>query len=99
MGVGMKATGIVKRIDHMGRIVVPREIRNVLHMNEGMAIEMFVNEDEQLILQVYRKEDFEERRIIHCPACGKIMDFDGGKFTCSHCGREFMLMPAIKVAN
>lgn len=38
----MKATGIVRRIDDLGRIVVPKELRRILHLEEGDPLEMFV---------------------------------------------------------
>lgn len=39
----MKATGIVRRIDDLGRIVIPKEIRRNLHIREGDAMELFVD--------------------------------------------------------
>ena len=38
----MKSTGIVRRIDDLGRIVIPKEIRRTLHIKEGDALELFV---------------------------------------------------------
>lgn len=46
----MKQTGIVRRIDNLGRIVVPKEIRKTLHIHDGDMIEMLVN-DERIVLQ------------------------------------------------
>lgn len=40
----MKATGIVRRIDDLGRVVIPREIRHNLHIKEGDPLELFVYE-------------------------------------------------------
>ena len=40
-GKFMKATGVVRRIDDLGRIVIPKEIRKVLHIKEGDPIEIF----------------------------------------------------------
>ena len=37
----MKATGIVRRIDDLGRVVIPKEIRRELHINEGDPLELF----------------------------------------------------------
>lgn len=45
----MKATGISRRIDDLGRVVIPREIRNTLHIRDGDALEMLI-EDGNLIL-------------------------------------------------
>ena len=37
----MKATGIIRRVDELGRIVIPKEIRKTLRMKEGSPIEIF----------------------------------------------------------
>lgn len=39
----MKATGIVRRIDDLGRVVIPREIRKYLHIREGDPLEIFTD--------------------------------------------------------
>ena len=49
----MKATGIVRRIDDLGRIVIPKEIRRVLRIRESDPIEIFTDKDGQVILQKY----------------------------------------------
>lgn len=41
----MRATGIIRRLDELGRIVVPREIRRTMHLKEGDRVELFVHED------------------------------------------------------
>lgn len=41
----MKTTGVVRRIDELGRIVIPKEIRKNLRINEGENIEIYVDED------------------------------------------------------
>ncbi len=41
----MKATGIVRRIDDLGRIVIPKEIRRSLGIREGEPLEIFLHED------------------------------------------------------
>ena len=41
----MKATGIVRRIDDLGRIVIPKEIRRSLHISEGDAMEIYVDHE------------------------------------------------------
>lgn len=48
----MRATGIVRRIDELGRIVIPKEIRKKFGINEGDPLEIFVNKDE-IILRKY----------------------------------------------
>ena len=41
----MKATGVVRRIDDLGRVVIPREIREYFHIEEGEPLEIFTDED------------------------------------------------------
>ena len=40
----MKATGIVRKIDDLGRIVIPKEIRKTMKVKEGMPLEIFTDE-------------------------------------------------------
>lgn len=49
----MKATGIVRRIDDLGRVVVPKEIRRVLRIREGDPLEIFTNNLGEVILKKY----------------------------------------------
>ena len=49
----MKATGIVRRIDDLGRIVVPKEIRRTLRIREGDALEIFTDREGEIILKKY----------------------------------------------
>ncbi|OLR25263.1 AbrB/MazE/SpoVT family DNA-binding domain-containing protein, partial [Bacillus cereus] len=51
----MKSTGIVRKIDQLGRIVIPRETRRTLDIHEKDAIEVFV-EEESIILQKYKSD-------------------------------------------
>ena len=46
----MKATGIIRRIDDLGRVVIPKEIRKNLRIKEGDNLEIFV-EKEEIILK------------------------------------------------
>lgn len=48
----MKATGIVRRIDELGRVVIPKEIRRTLRIREGDPLELFTDRDE-LMLKKY----------------------------------------------
>lgn len=48
----MKATGIVRRIDELGRVVIPKEIRRTLRLREGDPLEVFTDRDE-LMLKKY----------------------------------------------
>ena len=49
----MKATGIVRRIDDLGRVVVPKEIRKTLHIREGDPLEIFTDREGEIILKKY----------------------------------------------
>ena len=49
----MKATGVVRRIDDLGRIVIPKEIRKVLRIKEGDPLEVFTDREGQVILKKY----------------------------------------------
>lgn len=49
----MKATGIVRRIDELGRVVIPKEIRRTLRIREGDPLEIFTENDGGIILKKY----------------------------------------------
>lgn len=49
----MKATGIVRRIDDLGRVVIPKEIRRTLRIREGDPLEIFTDREGQIILRKY----------------------------------------------
>ena len=49
----MKATGIVRRIDDLGRVVVPKEIRRTLRIREGDPLEIYVEQGGEIILKKY----------------------------------------------
>lgn len=73
----MKSTGIIRRVDELGRIVIPIELRNNLKIQEDSALEIFT-EGKSIILKKY------ESKI--CKNCGtKVEEED--KF-CRYCGKE-----------
>ena len=49
----MKATGIVRRIDDLGRVVIPKEIRRTMRIREGDPLEIFTEKDGELIFKKY----------------------------------------------
>ena len=49
----MKATGVVRRIDDLGRVVIPKEIRKTLRIKEGDPLEIFTDREGQVILKKY----------------------------------------------
>ena len=73
----MKSTGIVRKIDELGRIVLPMEIRKTMELNSRDAIEIFVESD-KIILKKY---------LPACLFCGGTNDivFYKGKLICSEC--------------
>ena len=73
----MKATGIVRKIDELGRIVIPIEMRRTLDVGERDPLEIFV-EDNRIILKKYEPT---------CVFCGKAKSAAqfGGKNICAAC--------------
>ena len=51
--IKLKATGIVRRIDDLGRVVVPKEIRRTLRIREGDPLEIFTDREGEIILKKY----------------------------------------------
>ena len=49
----MKATGIVRRIDDLGRVVIPKEIRKTLRIREGDSLEIYTENAGEIILKKY----------------------------------------------
>lgn len=58
----MKSTGIVRKVDNLGRIVVPRELRRVLNIEEGDPLEIFMD-NESIVLRKYEPG---------CNCCGAV---------------------------
>ena len=53
----MKATGLVRRIDELGRVLIPKEVRKILNVSHGDALEVFIDSDNQeIILRKYGAE-------------------------------------------
>lgn len=79
----MKSTGIVRRIDELGRIVLPIEIRKNLSLASKDAVEIFVNED-TIVLKKYEPA---------CIFCGSMDDAKlfKGKIICEKCLRDLKL--------
>ena len=75
----MKATGIVRRIDELGRIVVPKEIRRTLRIREGDPLEIFTDKDGEIVLKKYSPigelsifaQEYVDAsaQILGCPVC------------------------------
>ena len=73
----MKSTGVVRKVDDLGRIVIPKELRTTLDIAERDALEIYV-EGEQIILKKYQPA---------CIFCGDARDIINykGKNICKNC--------------
>lgn len=45
----MKITGLTRRVDSLGRIVIPKELRRMLHIKEGSPLEIYMDADETIV--------------------------------------------------
>ncbi len=78
----MKESGIVRNVDNVGRIVIPKEIRKLMSISEGDPVEI-VKENNQIIIRKYHKG---------CIFCGNdegVLDFKGMN-VCGGCRKELM---------
>ncbi len=73
----MKATGIVRKVDELGRIVLPVETRNVLGIKTKDALEIYMDKD-TIVLRKY------EPACMFCGSAGEATRF-GGKLVCKEC--------------
>ncbi len=73
----MKATGITRKIDELGRIVLPIELRRGLGISEKDALEIYV-EDDKIILKKYKQA------CVFCNNDENLVDFNG-KYVCADC--------------
>ncbi len=73
----MKSTGIVRKIDELGRIVLPKEIRNTFGISEKDPVEIYTDDD-KIVLVKYQPS---------CIFCGNAEDviYFGGKRVCRAC--------------
>lgn len=80
----MKSTGIVRKVDELGRVVLPRELRRTLNIEDKDSLEIFI-EDESIILRKYERG---------CQYCGSIKDVVTfkGKMVCVSCIEEMEVL-------
>lgn len=73
-------TGIIRKIDELGRIVIPKETRDLLSMHEGDSLEVF-QDDDKIILRKYAPG---------CAFCGSMKNLvmQKGIYVCESCGKE-----------
>ncbi len=76
----MKSTGIIRSIDELGRIVVPKEMRSKMGIGSQDPIEIYV-EDDKIILKKY------ENACSFCGSCDNLTAFKG-KMVCTACIEE-----------
>lgn len=58
----MRATGIVRRVDDLGRIVIPKEIRRSLGIGEGEPLVFYVEEDGLVLKKYIQSNDFDKEK-------------------------------------
>ncbi|MBY6270829.1 MAG: AbrB/MazE/SpoVT family DNA-binding domain-containing protein [Caldibacillus debilis] len=83
----MKSTGIVRKVDELGRVVIPIELRRTLGINEKDALEIYVDDD-KIILKKYKPN-------MTCQITGDVSDDNAvlanGKLVLSREGAEILL--------
>ncbi|HDR7951154.1 TPA: AbrB/MazE/SpoVT family DNA-binding domain-containing protein [Bacillus toyonensis] len=83
----MKATGVTRKVDELGRVVIPKELRNTLVIKEKSPLEIFV-EGEDIVLQKYQPGGV-------CALTGEVSTHNralaNGKITLSPEGAELLL--------
>ncbi|MTT32971.1 AbrB/MazE/SpoVT family DNA-binding domain-containing protein [Terrilactibacillus sp. BCM23-1] len=82
----MKSTGIVRKVDELGRVVIPIELRRTLGIAEKDALEIYVDDD-KIILKKYKPS-------MTCQITGDVSDANlniGGKLVLSREGAEIVL--------
>ncbi|WP_197057419.1 AbrB/MazE/SpoVT family DNA-binding domain-containing protein [Pontibacillus halophilus] len=83
----MKSTGIVRKVDELGRVVIPIELRRTLGINEKDALEIYVDDD-RIVLKKYKPN-------MTCHITGEVSDDNmslaGGKLVLSQEGAEELI--------
>jgi transcriptional pleiotropic regulator of transition state genes len=73
----MKSTGIVRKIDELGRVVLPKELRNTMNLPEGTPMEIFT-EGDTIVLKKYQPG------CVFCGGMDSMKEF-GGQHICGKC--------------
>ena len=76
----MKATGIIRRVDDLGRIVIPKEVRRQLKVREGDSLEIFLSKEGEIILKPYKQQEYTLRR----DDCWEELIAPNGKVICGN---------------
>jgi transcriptional pleiotropic regulator of transition state genes len=85
-GIDMKSTGIIRRVDELGRVVLPIELRNKFGITEKDPMEIYVDGN-SIILKKY------EPNCIFCGGSKKLMDYEG-KVICEKCAQKISNLKA-----
>lgn len=80
----MKATGIIRRVDELGRVVIPIEIRNKFNIAEKDPLEIYVNES-SIILKKY------EPNCIFCGSTENLVEYKD-KLVCNKCSKQINVL-------
>jgi len=73
------ATGVVRRVDDLGRVVIPKEIRRTLSITEDDAVEIFVDSEGEIILRKYQPG------CLFCGGMEHLRKHANGKAVCLNC--------------
>ena len=99
----MRATGIIRRFDGLGRIVIPKELRRQIfgtpEKSEGMPMEIFMDKDD-IVLRKYIEHISDDVCEWHCDEYGRwntecncLADNDQLKYTfCPYCGKKIKVV-------
>lgn len=87
----MKSTGIVRKVDELGRVVLPIELRRNLDINEKDALEIFVD-DEKIILKKYEPAD------IFNGSMDDLIDYKGKKISKATI-KELAMVAGLKITE
>ncbi|MBQ1220425.1 MAG: AbrB/MazE/SpoVT family DNA-binding domain-containing protein [Peptococcaceae bacterium] len=78
----MKSTGIVRKVDELGRVVIPIELRRTLGIEEKDALEIYTD-NEKIVLKKY------EPACIFCQSADEVQNYKG-KLVCSECVKKMV---------
>lgn len=76
----MKSTGIVRRIDELGRVVLPIELRRIFDLNVKDSIEIYTDDDKIIIKKF-------QRTCVFCSSGEDVVEYKG-KIICAECMKE-----------
>ena len=77
----MKSTGIVRKLDDLGRIVIPKELRKTMSMDKHQPLEIFTDNNGTIVLRKY------EPGCMFCGSMGDTISFKG-ELICKECVKE-----------